>query len=182
MILVTAATARSDPRTARERWAEIGPQVTPPHLERSVAMRSTMTTTALEPLSQTRLELVDPKEDVRGRKVFDRDGQEIGKVHDVFVDPTQRRAQFVSVKSGDFLGLGGKKLLIPIDAIASVDKDRVVINNRRDRIVGGPQVESEFEKGSPRASDTDAIVLGVYEWYGIQQPYWNPTYQRPNWR
>jgi sporulation protein YlmC with PRC-barrel domain len=145
-------------------------------------MRSTMTTTALEPLSQTRLELVDPKEDLRGRKVFDREGQEIGKVDDAFIDPTERHARFLSVKSGDLLGLGGKKLLIPIDAIGSVDKDKVVINDRRDRIVGGPQVDHEFEQGSDQAVDADAVVLACYEFYGVEQPYWNPTYQRPNWR
>ncbi|HEV8489061.1 MAG TPA: PRC-barrel domain-containing protein [Candidatus Limnocylindrales bacterium] len=150
-------------------------------------MRTTMTTTALEPLSQTRLDLVDPKEDVRGRKVFDRDGQEIGKVDDAFIDPAERRARFLSVKSGDFLGLGGKKLLIPIDAIASLTEDKVVINDRRDRIVGGPQVDHEFDRGPDRMADTanedaDALVIAVYEWYGVEQPYWNPTYQRPNWR
>jgi sporulation protein YlmC with PRC-barrel domain len=145
-------------------------------------MRSTMTTTALEPLSQTHLSLFDPQEDVRGRKVFDRESEEIGRVDDVFIDPTERRVRFLSVKSGDVLGLGGKKLLIPVDAIASVDKDKVVINHRRDRIVAGPQVDREFEKGADRPADTDAVVLACYEFYGIAQPYWNPTYQRPNWR
>lgn len=145
-------------------------------------MRSTMTTTALEPLSQTRLSLVDPQEDIRGRKVFDREGEEIGKVDDVFIDPTERRARFLSVKSGDVLGLGGKKLLIPVDAITPVAQDKVVINHRRDRIVAGPQVDSKFEKGADQAADTDAVVLACYEFYGIAQPYWNPTYQRPNWR
>ena len=134
-------------------------------------MRSTMTTTALEPLTQTHLELIDPKEDVRGRKVFDREGEEIGKVDDVFIDPTERRARFLSVKSGDVLGLGGKKLLIPVDAIASVAQDKVVINQPRDRIVAGPQVDREFEKGASQAADTDAVVLACYEFYGIAQPY-----------
>jgi sporulation protein YlmC with PRC-barrel domain len=147
-------------------------------------MRPTMTTTttALEPLSQARLSLVDPQEDVRGWKVFDRQGEEIGKVDDVFMDPTERRVRFLSVKSGDVLGLGGKKLLIPIDAIAPVAQDKVVINHQRDRIVAGPQVDREFEKGSDQAADPDAVVLACYQFYGIAQPYWDPTYQRPNWR
>jgi sporulation protein YlmC with PRC-barrel domain len=123
----------------------------------------------------------------RGRTVLDRDGQEIGKVDDVFVDPTEKRTRFLSVKSGDFLGLGGKKLLIPIDAITSVSEEKVVINDLRDRIVGGPQVDGEFNRGPDRMSDTadedaDALVIAVYEWYGVEQPYWNPSYQRPSWR
>jgi sporulation protein YlmC with PRC-barrel domain len=146
-----------------------------------------MITTTLEPLSQTRLDLADPKEDVRGRRVFARDGQEIGKVDDAFVDPIEKRVRFLSVKSGDLLGIGGKKLLVPIDAITSVDEDRVVINDLRDRIVGGPQVDDEFDRGPDRMADTatedaDALVISVYEWYGVEQPYWNPAYQRPSWR
>jgi len=30
--------------------------------------------------------------------------------------------------------------------------------------------------------DTEAVVLACYEFYGVQHPYWSPTYQRPNWR
>ena len=68
-------------------------------------MRSTMTTGVLEPLSQSNTQLANTTEDIRGRKVYARDGQEFGKVDDVFVDPYERYARFISVKSGDILGI-----------------------------------------------------------------------------
>jgi sporulation protein YlmC with PRC-barrel domain len=152
-------------------------------------MRSTMTMTALEPLSQTSIEVADAKEDVRRRKVFDRAGQEIGKVDEVFVDPGERRARFVSVKTGDVLGLGGKQFLIPVDAIASAAADRIVIDESRDRILKGPRVDDDSEpEAEPTgmwdtAADADApaIVIAAYQWYDIRDPYWSPTYRRPAW-
>jgi sporulation protein YlmC with PRC-barrel domain len=165
-------------------------------------MQSTTTTTPLVSLKSGAIELMDPNEDIRGRKVVDRVGQEVGRVDDVFVDPTQRRARFLSLKSGDFLGLGGKQFLIPVDAIESLDADQVVINETRDRILGGPQMDG----GGAGASESDApsttgdtgtsddaagtgevgthapaLVIAVYEWYDVDQPYWSPDYRRRPW-
>ena len=177
-------------------------------------MRSNTTMNPLVSLKSEQIELADRNEDIRGRKVVDREGQDVGKVDDVFVDPIERRARFIAVKSGDFLGLGGKKFLIPIDAIQSQNADQVVINETRERILGGPQVEDEFGEpsrgddvsptgdiarardtaGSPAAGGTagtagtggaddeaPAVVVAVYEWYDVRQPYWSPDYQRRNW-
>jgi sporulation protein YlmC with PRC-barrel domain len=148
-------------------------------------MRSTLTSGVLEPISQANLEVADPTEDIRGQKVFDRNGEEIGKVDDVFIDPAERRARFVSVKSGDFLGLGGNHYLLPVDVI-SVRGERVVVNATADRIAQGPQVNHELD--TPRTqtggtADTDAapIVVKAYEFYEVKNPFWSPTYQRPNW-
>lgn len=179
------------------------------------------TTTPLVSLKSGDVDLADPNEDIRGRRVVDREGQEVGKVDDLFVDPTERRARFMAVKSGDVLGLGGKTYLVPVDVIQSVDEEQVVINETRDRILGGPQVEGGAERvaagGQPRgatgatgeaarapgeapgaageaaraprdvpgtvpaAADEPALVVAVYEWYGIQQPYWSPDYRRQPW-
>src|SRR4029453_2437392 len=73
------------------------------HGKEGTHMRSTMTTGALEPLSETNLALADSTEDIRGLKVYDRSGSEFGKIDDVFIDPVERRARFVAVKSGDIL-------------------------------------------------------------------------------
>jgi sporulation protein YlmC with PRC-barrel domain len=177
-------------------------------------MQSTTTTTPLVSLKSEKIELADSSEDIRGLKIVDRDGQEVGKVDDVFVDPNERRARFLVVKSGDILGLGGKKFLIPVDAIQSHDADQVVINETRDRILGGPQVDGEFRGTSDELAETGetrttggemsgtggtrptddtagtlgvgedappALVIAVYEWYDIDQPYWSPDYQRRSW-
>lgn len=66
-----------------------------------------------------------------------------------------------------------------MDTIVWDPHDTSVACNAAD---SGPQVNREFEKGSDQAADTEAVVLACYEFYGVQHPYWSPTYQRPNWR
>jgi sporulation protein YlmC with PRC-barrel domain len=185
----------------------------------SHAMHSTTTTTPLVSMKSGEIELSDPNEDIRGRKVVDQNGEDVGKVDDVFVDPNQRRARFIAVKSGDFLGLGGKKFLIPVDAIQSLEEDRVMIGETRDRILGGPQIEGQFDAPSDAAEpsgaggtgtgastadvirmpgaaaesggdadeggnadqDAPALVIAVYEWYDVDEPYWSPDYRGQHW-
>ena len=62
----------------------------------------------------------DPKEDVRGRKVIDRNGVDIGKVDDLLIDAIDKKVRLLQVGSGGFLGLGEKKTLIPVDEVRKV--------------------------------------------------------------
>jgi sporulation protein YlmC with PRC-barrel domain len=146
-------------------------------------MRSTMTTTPLVSVKSGQLSLMDTSEDILGRKVVDRTGQEIGKVDDLFADPTERRVRFFSLKSGDFLGLGGKTFLVPVDVIQSVNTDQVILNDTKDRILNGPQVTDQVRTTDATGSvDANSIpIVEVYDFYAIDEPYWSPTYRRPNW-
>ena len=47
-----------------------------------------------------------------GRKVTDKDGKDVGKVHDVFVDHREHKARFLLVEHGGFLGIDEKKSFI----------------------------------------------------------------------
>jgi len=147
-------------------------------------MRSTMTTGVLEPLSQSNVALANTTEDIRGRKVYDRGGQEFGKVDDVFVDPYERHARFISVKSGDILGVGGERRLVPIEAV-TLDGDHVVINATSSQIAEGPKLDDRqieaMASSAQTASGAAPIVLESYEFYSVQDPFWSPSYQRPNW-
>jgi len=160
-------------------------------------MRSTMTTNALEPMSKTDLGLADPNEDIRTRKVYDRDGTQFGKVDEVFIDAGERRARLISVRSGDILGIGGKRYLVPVDAI-TVNGERVTVDSTVDRMTEGPQLESgstdadQLNAGATTGdamagegwTETDGaspIIASVYQYYGVREPFWSPTYQRPNW-
>jgi sporulation protein YlmC with PRC-barrel domain len=69
-------------------------------------------TTAIVRLGDTDKK-VDSTEDVRGRKVMDRQGEEIGKVDDLMVDEREFKVRFLEVASGGVLGLGATKVLIP---------------------------------------------------------------------
>ena len=155
-------------------------------------MRATMTSGVLEPLSETNLAVADSTEDIRGRTVHDRDGHEFGKVDEVFIDPAERRARFVSVKSGDVLGIGGRRYLLPVEAI-SVAGERVLASESAERISQGPQLDgrelSPMTTASDRTDVGDAgtsgepvpIIVEVYEYYDVDEPYWSDMYQSPDW-
>jgi uncharacterized protein YrrD len=148
-------------------------------------MRSTLTTGTLEPLSETNLALADSTEDIRGSKVYERGGQEFGKIDDAFIDPVDRRVRFVSVKSGDILGLGGQRYLLPVEVIA-FDGERVMVNETADRITNGPQWDGHPLATTDVADATTAggplpIVSEVYGYYGVREPFWSATYQQPVW-
>ena len=149
-------------------------------------MRSTMTTGVLEPLSQTKLALADPTEDIRGLKVFDRDGSEFGKIDDVFIDPVERRARFVSVKSGDILGLGGQRYLLPVELL-TFGGDHVQVNDTAERITQGPQWDGrELEPADAGETTTNdggvPVIQEVYTYYEVREPFWSPTYRQPTWK
>jgi sporulation protein YlmC with PRC-barrel domain len=85
----------------------------------------------LVPLSESTLTVSDPRADVRGRKVVDATGEEVGTVDDLLVDDAEVKVRMLRVKHGGFLGIGADHFLIPVDAISSVTDDAVHIDRER---------------------------------------------------
>ncbi|HZS08754.1 MAG TPA: PRC-barrel domain-containing protein [Blastocatellia bacterium] len=121
-------------------------------------------------LSDTTLVFTDPAQDIRGRKVVDRNGEEIGRLDDLFVDQGEEKVRFLEVSSGGFLGLGETKFLIPVDAITGIGKDEVHIDKTREHVAGAPRY-------SPELVDR-RFVTSMYDYYGYA-PYWGTGYLYP---
>src|ERR671913_2252632 len=49
--------------------------------------------------------------------VYDRDGQKIGTVKDLYVDTKEGAVRFLDVGSGGFVGLGEKHFMVPMEAV-----------------------------------------------------------------
>ena len=62
----------------------------------------TPTGATLLKLSDTQLTLSDPKQDIRGRKVVDSAGQDIGEIDDLMIDNKEKKVRFLQVASGGF--------------------------------------------------------------------------------
>ncbi len=116
------------------------------------------------------LKVADPTEDIRGRKVMDRDGEEMGEVKDLLVDEQERKVRFFEMQSGGVLGVGGQRTVIPVDAIVNIDADAVYIDQTRERIVSAPAYNPELVD--------DAYWTDVYGFYGYP-PYWTAGYIYP---
>ena len=118
-------------------------------------------------LSDSNMTVADPDEDIRGRKVLDRNGEEVGEVDDLVIDDREAKVRFMRVASGGFLGLGATKFMIPIDAITRITGDAVHIDQTRERLAGAPLYDP--------ALMNDDYWRDVYGYY-CYGPYWEPCY------
>jgi sporulation protein YlmC with PRC-barrel domain len=130
-----------------------------------------MTRGKLVKLDDTDLTVADSAEDVRGRRVLDKNGQEIGKVDALMIDDQEAKVRSLQVGSGGFLGMGKDKTLIPVDAVRRVDEDHVHIDETRERVAGAPPYD-------PALTYDQSYWGGLYGYYGYG-PYWAPGYVYP---
>ncbi len=101
-------------------------------------------------------------EDIRGRMVKDKDGQDLGKIEGLMVDDVEHRVRFMEVASGGFLGFGERKSYIPVEAITRITADEVHINRTREHVAGAPPYDPALV-----TEDAD-YFFGLYPYYGYQ--------------
>jgi sporulation protein YlmC with PRC-barrel domain len=80
----------------------------------------------------------NPEDDVRGKAVYDAQGQRMGSVSDLYIDRKEREVRFLEVGTGGFMGIGENNYLVPVEAVVEVAEDRVNIEPGRTEKVEGP--------------------------------------------
>jgi len=101
----------------------------------------------------------NPDEDVRGRKVLDTMGKEIGTVEGLMVDDAQNKVRFLRVEAGGFLGIGATHL--------------VTIDRGGEQLRGAPRYDPAL------INEPDEHYWGgVYGYYGFS-PFWGMGYMYP---
>lgn len=115
---------------------------------------------------------VAPDDDIRGRKVIDRDGEEIGDVDALLIDDQDERVRFLEVGSGGFLGIGEEKRLIPVDAVVRIEDDAVHVDTARETVAAGPGYDPDVVEYPPD------YYGNIYGYYGYA-PFWTPGYMYP---
>jgi sporulation protein YlmC with PRC-barrel domain len=124
----------------------------------------------LENLTDDGLKLADPKQDIRGRKVVDSSGVEVGHVSALFIDPGERKVRILEIHVGGVIGIGGHHVLVPIDAVVDVAPEVVRIGRTSDYVAHSPVyhpkliLRPERDYWSP-----------YYNYYGYT-PYWGDNY------
>lgn len=162
--------------TGKTVWAELPVKATgrfPPARKgyASVSGGDVMRETAmLVRMADTNLTLAESKADVRGRTVVDRDGDEVGMIEDLIIDEKEREVRLLRVGSGKFLGLGERKVLIPVEAVTALD-DQVHVDTERELVASSPVYDPDLEL-------QQESVAGLYEYYGMV-PYWHADYRTP---
>lgn len=125
----------------------------------------------LHRLKDSDLRLADPQADIRGRRVVDREGEELGKVDALLIDEQERKVRFLEVASGGLLGIGRSKVLLPVEAVTRVGKDEVRTSQSRERVRSAPRYDPDLVEQS--------YLSELYGHYGYRMPFWDAAYVYP---
>jgi len=123
------------------------------------------------------------EDDVRGKDVYEPEGQRVGSVEDLYIDRQEREVRFLEVGAGGFLGIGEKRFLVPVEAVVEVTEEWVAIEPGRrkeaegsapfDTKVAPPSVADDRRADdhlSPPYGDTgritDRLDMGGFGPYG----------------
>ncbi|WP_016693502.1 PRC-barrel domain-containing protein [Rhodococcus rhodochrous] len=122
-------------------------------------------------LDEGEMMLLNPHEDIRGRRVYDRDGEQLGDVDGLLVDEAEQKVRFVRLGSGGFLGIGKTKRLVPVDAITRVEDSGVHIDRTKEHVAGS-------EPYDPTVLPASDFYQRLYTHYGYP-PFWAHGYMYP---
>jgi sporulation protein YlmC with PRC-barrel domain len=115
--------------------------------------------------------VADRKNDIRGRRVVDKDRQPLGKIDALLLDEKENKVRFLEVASGGFLGLGEATSFIPVDAITKITADEVHISQSAENVAGAPVYD-------PTLVNQRHFWENTYGHYGLT-PHWNENYEYP---
>lgn len=110
-------------------------------------------------LSDSEQIIADPSQDIRGRRVLDRDGKEIGKVDDLLIDTKLKKVRLLRVEHGGLFGVGTTPLFIPVESVERVTEDVVTVSRSRVEVAEAPQYD-------PEMLDGDRYFAELYRHYG----------------
>jgi sporulation protein YlmC with PRC-barrel domain len=96
------------------------------------------------------------EDDVRGKDVYDPEGQRLGSIEDLYIDRREREVRFLEVGAGGFLGIGEKRFLVPVEAVVEVAEEWVAIEPGRTERVEGPAPFDTKVAPVPTAEDRRA--------------------------
>ena len=126
---------------------------------------------SLSKLSDTGQTVANADDDIRGRNVKAKDGEDLGTVDDLLIDDQERKVRFLRVEHGGFLGFGETKSFIPVDAITRITKDDVFIDRSREQVAAAPRYDPDLVSQMGFYGD-------LYGHYGIM-PFWGLGYAYP---
>ena len=118
--------------------------------------------------------LADPADDIRGRKVVDRNGDEVGDIDGLVVDEEERRVRFLEVGWGAVEARARTRRLVPVDVIRAVDDQVVHISSDRAEVAHGPVYD-------PGVGFERSYYAPLYGYFDCP-PFWWPGYSYPTLR
>jgi sporulation protein YlmC with PRC-barrel domain len=97
-------------------------------------------------------ELEEHWQDIQGRKVIDKNGDEVGTVEELYIWEGPSTVHLITV-SGD-----ERSFLIPVHTVTNVDEEAVALEVGNDKVVDSP----EFESDDVPDSETRRAIFAYY--------------------
>lgn len=119
----------------------------------------------LMPLGDTERSL-GRQQDLRGRRVFDRSGEEIGNITELLLDEREGQIRLIVVTADHLPGAGERAFALPVDAIDRLEPDRLFIDQMRERVLSAPLYD-------PTVTPPLECWGGLFNYYGYE-PFWTP--------
>jgi uncharacterized protein YrrD len=117
-------------------------------------------------LGESRFAFANPYQDVRGWKVQDTDGVQLGHLADVLIDENAQKVRFLQVAHGGLFGVGATHSFIPIEAVVDVGNGVVTVSTTVHQVTGAPRFDPAVVEDERHFSD-------IYTHYGYPPP-WAP--------
>jgi sporulation protein YlmC with PRC-barrel domain len=110
--------------------------------------------------------LLLPASTVKGDKVINMAGENLGKIEDMMIDLENGRIAYAVISFGGFLGIGNKQFAIPVEALSVRPGERAFILNVSKEIL---EKAEGFDKDNLPL--TRERLSNTYAYYG-NKPYW----------
>lgn len=103
-----------------------------------------------------------------GDKVTNREGEDLGEIKELMIDPQTGHVGYAVLSFGGFLGMGDKLFAIPFSKLElRPDKHDFLLNVPKDRLKNAPGFDKDnWPKMADRAWGTE-----IHTYYGVT-PYW----------
>ena len=103
-----------------------------------------------------------------GDPVFNRAGENLGKIEDFMLDVESGRIRYAVLSFGGVLGVGNKLFAVPAEAlIVDAERQRLLLDVDKERLKEAPG----FDKDNwPDFADS-TLGQNIYGFYG-RKPYW----------
>jgi sporulation protein YlmC with PRC-barrel domain len=110
-----------------------------------------------------------------GNTVLSADGDDVGKIKEIMLDVRTGRIAYAVLASGGFLGIGGKLLAIPWDALTlDTSRECFVLSASSEQIRNAPG----FDKDNWPAMADPNWATSMHTYYG-RKPYWKRRTELP---
>ncbi len=104
-----------------------------------------------------------------GETVVNRQGENVGKIHELVIDAEKNRVAYVVLSFGGFLGMRTKLFVIPWDAFAfSATENKLILNVDKEKLKLAPGFEES--DNWPDFSDT-LWAESIYKFYDFAPPW-----------